>query len=75
MTFGLRNAGATYQRCMNSCHESQIGRNVHVYNDDVVVKSTRQDDPVVDLAETFANLQCYQIKRNPLRCTFGVPSG
>lgn len=65
MTFGLRNAGATYQRCMNSCLESQIGRNVHVYIDDVVVKSTRQDDLVADLAETFANLRRYHIKLNP----------
>ncbi|XP_051213036.1 uncharacterized protein [Lolium perenne] len=70
-----KNAGATYQRCMNSCMESQIGRNVHVYIDDVVVKSTRQDDLVIDLAETFANLRRYQIKLNPLKCTFGVPSG
>jgi hypothetical protein len=75
MTFGLRNAGATYQRCMNNCLESQIGRNVHVYIDDVVVKSTRQDGLVADLAETFANLRRYQIKLNPLKCTFGVPSG
>ncbi|XP_051229429.1 uncharacterized protein [Lolium perenne] len=75
MTFGLRNAGATYQQCMNSCLESQIGRNVHVYIDDVVVKSTRQDDLVADLAETFANLRWYNIKLNPLKCTFGVPSG
>nr|XP_051211257.1 uncharacterized protein LOC127328720 [Lolium perenne] len=75
MTFGLRNAGATYQRCMNSCLESQISRNVHVYIDDVVVKSTRQDDLVAHLAETFANLRRYNIKLNPLKCTFGVPSG
>ena len=75
MTFGLKNAGATYQRCMNSCLESQIGRNVHVYIDDVVVKSTRQTDLVSDLAETFANLRRYKIKLNPLKCTFGVPSG
>ena len=75
MTFGLRNAGATYQRCMNSCLESQIGRNVHMYIDDMVVKSNRQDDLVADLAETFANLRRYQIKLNPLKCTFGVPTG
>jgi hypothetical protein len=75
MTFGLRNTGATYQRCMNSCLESQNGRNVHVYIDDVVVKSTRQDDLVTVLTETFANLRRYQIRLNPLKCTFGVPSG
>nr|XP_051215918.1 uncharacterized protein LOC127333572 [Lolium perenne] len=75
MTFGLKNAGATYQRCMNSCLESQIGRNVHVYIDDVVVKSTRQDDLIADLTERFPNLRRYKIKLNPLKCTFGVPSG
>ncbi|XP_071681565.1 uncharacterized protein [Lolium perenne] len=74
MTFGLRNAGATYQRCLINCLESQIGRNVHVYIHDMVVKSPRHDDLVADLAETFANLRRYQIKLNPLKCTFGVPS-
>jgi hypothetical protein len=75
MTFGLKNVGATYQRCMKSCLESQIGRNVHVYIDDVVVKSTQQDDLVADLTETFANLRCYKIKLKPMKCTFEVPSG
>jgi hypothetical protein len=75
MTFCLRNTGATYQRCMNSCLESQIRCNVHVYIDDLMVKSTRQDDLVTDLTETIANLRRYQIKLNPLKCTFGVPSG
>jgi hypothetical protein len=50
MTFGLRNAGATYQRCMQACLQDQIGRNVHVYIDDVVIKSQRTDDIVSDLA-------------------------
>jgi hypothetical protein len=58
---------------MNSCLESQIRRNVHVYIDDMVVKLTRQDDLIADLTETFANLRCYHIKLNPLKCTFGVP--
>jgi hypothetical protein len=46
---------------MNSCLESQIGRNVHVYIDDLVVKSTHQSDLVNDLTETFANLRRYKI--------------
>ncbi|KAK1684210.1 hypothetical protein QYE76_045058 [Lolium multiflorum] len=57
---------------MNSCLESQIGRNVHVYIDDIVVKSTRQNDLVANLTETFANLQRYKIKLKPLKCAFGV---
>jgi hypothetical protein len=46
-----------------------------VYIDDDVVKSVRKDDIVADLAKTFANLRHYQIKLNPLKCTFGVPAG
>ena len=46
MSFGLKNAGATYQKCMQSCLKSQIGRNVHVYIDDVVAKSTRKNNLV-----------------------------
>src|SRR3954465_2960842 len=75
MTFGLKNAGATYQRCMTECIKEQIGRNVHVYIDDVVVKSSRTDNLVADLTETFANLRRYNIKLNPEKVGFGVPSG
>src|SRR4051812_471529 len=71
----LKNAGATYQRCMTECLKEQIGRNIHVYIDDVVVKSNRTDDLVADLTETFANLRRYKIKLNPEKCVFGVPSG
>src|SRR4051812_38217781 len=65
MTFVLRNAGATYQRYMQECLASQIVRNIHVYINDMVVKSNRQSDLLADLAETFANLQRYKIKLNP----------
>ena len=75
MTFGLKNGGATYQRCMQECLASQIGRNIHVYIDDVVVKSTRQDDLLADLAKTFRNLRRYNIKLNLGKCTFEVPTG
>src|SRR3954451_17750036 len=75
MTFGLKKAGATYQRCMTECLKEQIGRNVQVYIDDVMVKSNRTDDLVADLTETFANLRRYKIKLNPEKCVFGVPSG
>src|SRR3954452_21623000 len=75
MTFGLKNAGATYQRCMQECLASQIGRTIHVYIDDVVVKSARQGDLLADLEETFANLRKYKIKLNPGKCTFSVPAG
>ena len=57
MTFGLKNAGATYQRCIQKCFEKQIGRNVHAYVDDVVIKSKKAETFIDDLKETFANLR------------------
>jgi hypothetical protein len=75
MTFGLKNAGATYQKAIQKCLESQIGKNVEAYIDDVVVKTTNEDDLIADLAQTFANLRHYRWKLNPEKCVFGVPSG
>jgi hypothetical protein len=59
MTFGLKNAGATYQMAIQKCMESQIGKIVEAYVDDVVVKTTVEDDLIVDLAQTFDNLRRY----------------
>jgi hypothetical protein len=55
--------------------ESQIGRNIEAYVDDVVVKTTVEDKLIADLAETFANLRVYRWKLNPEKCVFGIPSG
>ena len=49
MSFGLKNAGATYQRLMNKMFMHQIGRNVQVYVDDMLVKSLRENDRLNDL--------------------------
>jgi hypothetical protein len=75
MTFCLKNAGATYQKAIQKCLESQIGKNVEAYVDDVVVKTTNEDDLITDLAQTFANLWVYRWKLNPEKFVFGVPSG
>jgi hypothetical protein len=56
MTFGLKNGGATYQKCVHTVLESQIGRNVETYIDDIVVKSQKRGDLLSDLEETFGNL-------------------
>jgi hypothetical protein len=57
MTFGLKNNGATYQKAIQKCMASQIGKNVEAYVDDVVVKTTVEDQLNADLTETFANLR------------------
>jgi hypothetical protein len=75
MTFGLKNVGATYQKAIQKCLESQIGKNVEAYVDDMVVKTTAEDNPIADLVQTFTNLRCYRWKLNPEKCVFGVPSG
>jgi hypothetical protein len=49
MPFGLKNAGATYQRMMQNCLGSQIGRNIQVYIDDIVITTRKQDSLISDL--------------------------
>ena len=75
MPFGLKNAGAIYQRLMNRMFHDQIGRNVEVYVDDMLVKSREENDHLDDLRETFETLRKYQMKLNPSKCAFGVYSG
>ncbi|XP_023924424.1 uncharacterized protein LOC112035820 [Quercus suber] len=75
MPFGLKNAGATYQRLVNQMFREQIGRNVEVYVDDMLVKSQEEDDHLDDLRETFNTLRQYCMKLNPSKCAFGVSSG
>ena len=50
----------------------QIGRNIQVYVDDMLVKSRREDDHLDDLKETFDTLHSYNMKLNPSKCAFGV---
>jgi hypothetical protein len=57
MTSGLKNAGATYQKAIQKCLALQIGDNLEAYVEDVVVKTTVEDQLIVDLTETYANLR------------------
>ena len=75
MPFGLKNAGATYQRLMNKMFAHQIGRNVQVYVDDMLVKSLHEVDHLDDLRETFDTLRSFNMKLNPNKCTFRVTAG
>jgi hypothetical protein len=72
MPFGLKNVGATYQRMMQNCLGSQIGLNIQVYIDDVVITTREEESLISDLAETFDNLSRYKLKLNPTKCSFGV---
>jgi hypothetical protein len=75
MSFGLRNAGATYQRCMNHVFGEHIGRMVDAYVDDIVVKTRKASDLLSDLETTFKCLRAKGVKLNPEKCAFGVPRG
>ena len=75
MPFGLKNAGTTYQRLVNHMFHPQIGQNVKVYVDDILVKSQDEEIHLNDLQETFDTLRQYNMKLNPSKCAFGVLSG
>ncbi|GJS37030.1 reverse transcriptase domain-containing protein [Tanacetum coccineum] len=75
MPFGLRNAGATYQRLVDKAFHKQIGRNLEVYVDDLVIKSRTEDEIVRDMEETFQTLREINMKLNPKKCTFGIEEG
>ncbi|CAL2268663.1 unnamed protein product [Prunus armeniaca] len=75
MPFGLKNAGATYQRLVNKIFKEQIGKTMEVYVDDMLVKAPKRADHLKNLAEAFSLLRQYRMKLNPSKCTFGVSSG
>ena len=75
MPFGLKNAGATYQRLMNRMFSHKFGRNVELYIDDMLVKSKDEANHLDDQKETFSILRKYNMKLNPAKCVFVVASG
>jgi hypothetical protein len=75
MLFGLRNAGATYQRCMQHVFGDHIGRTIEAYVDAIVVKTSKADDLVGDLRIAFGCLRANRVKLNPEKCVFGMPRG
>ncbi|KAK1650746.1 hypothetical protein QYE76_068551 [Lolium multiflorum] len=68
----FENAGATYRRMMQKCLATQIGKNVQVYIDDVVITSKKGTTLIEELKETFDNLDKFCLKLNPTKCSFGV---
>jgi hypothetical protein len=75
MPFELKNTGATYQQCMQSCFEGQTRCNLEVYIDDIVIKTWQGSSLILDLKEIFTNLRHFNIRLNPEKCTSGVPRG
>ncbi|GKB72000.1 reverse transcriptase domain-containing protein [Tanacetum coccineum] len=75
MPFGLKNAGATYQRLVDKAFDSQVGQNMEVYVDDLVIKSHTEEEMIRDINETFQTLRRINMKLNPKKCTFGAREG
>jgi hypothetical protein len=72
MTFGLKNAGTTYQRAMNLIFHELLGNIVKVYIDDILVKSATFDSHLADLHKAFDKMHMYGLKMDPHKCAFRV---
>ena len=75
MPFGLKNAGSTYQRMMTRMFKPQLGKNIEIYIDDMLVKSKVVSEHLEDLGGTFNVLRRHKLRLNASKCSFGVGSG
>ncbi|GJV56714.1 reverse transcriptase domain-containing protein [Tanacetum coccineum] len=75
MPFGLKNAGATYQRHVDSAFKEQIRVNLEAYVYDMVIKSRTEQDVIKDIEQTFSTLRRINMKLNPKKCSFGMEEG
>ena len=75
MSFGLKNAGSTYQKMMTRMFESQLGKNIEVYLDDMVVKSKVVFEHVEDLGDIFEILRKHKLRFNVSKCSFSIGPG
>jgi hypothetical protein len=75
MPFGLKNAGATYQRAMTTLFHDMMHREVEVYVDDIIAKSKTAEDHLSCLKKLFDRLRKYKLKLNPNKCVFGAQTG
>jgi len=75
MSFGLKNAGATYQRAMVTLFHDMMHKEIEVYVDDMIAKSRMEEEHLVNLRKLLGRLRKYMLRLNPAKCTFGVKSG
>ena len=74
MPFGLKNAGSAYQRMITKMFEPQLGKNVEVYINDMVMKSKLVSEHLADLTSIFEILREHKLRLNASKCSFGVGS-
>ncbi|GJY27675.1 reverse transcriptase domain-containing protein [Tanacetum coccineum] len=75
MSFELKNAGATYQHLVDKAFQKQIGQNLEVYLDDLIIKSRTEQEVIKDIEEMFKTIREINMKFNPKKCTFGMREG
>ena len=75
MPFGLKNTGATYQRMMTRMFKPQLGKNIEIYIDNMMVKSKVESKHINDLGNIFEILRKHKLHLNASKCSFGVGSG
>ena len=75
MPFGLKNAGATYQRAMDAIFHKHMRKMVEWYVDNIAVKSCTKGDHIMDLKTIFDIMRAHQLKMNPTKSFLGVASG
>ena len=75
MAFGLKNAGATFQRASTTLLHDMIHKEVEVYVDDMIIKSRDREGHVPALRKFFHRIRQYQMRLNPQKCVFGVTKG
>jgi hypothetical protein len=75
MLEGLKNTGSTFSCLTKTVLESQVGRNIFMYVDDIIVASKNKEDHLADLTETFANMRDARLRLKPEKCVFGVRQG
>ena len=75
MPFGLKNAGATYQRATTTLLHDLIHKEVEVYVNNMIVQSKDREGHILALRKFFERIQFYKLRLNPMKCTFGVTSG
>jgi len=75
MPFGLKNAGATYQRAMSTIFRDHLRKTVECYVDDIAIKSCDKNSHLHDLRTMFDLMRVHQLKMNPTKSFLGVSSG
>jgi hypothetical protein len=75
MSEGLKNVGVIFSRMMAKVLSTQLGRNILTYVDEIIIRSTKQQNHISEFQETFVNFQKAGLKLNPEKCVFGVKKG